>query len=95
MYGSITCPNIKRFCKNQRLLCPNWCSNNGFCTNGVCNCKEGYAGTDCSLTSCVTASYIYNTAETACIDPTTCTGAFYADKFNKVCMPCFSKCATC
>ncbi len=94
MVGTITCPNIKRFCKNQRLLCPNFCSNNGFCTNGICNCKAGMAGKDCSKTEC-SNSQIYSTDESSCIINSSCTGAFYVDIFNKVCMPCFPTCATC
>nr|BAJ94073.1 predicted protein [Hordeum vulgare subsp. vulgare] len=35
--------------KNCEIACPNECSGNGFCTDGgVCECKPGSAGLDCS-----------------------------------------------
>lgn len=33
-------------CKDP--LCPNACSDNGFCTDGHCVCEPGFAGKDCS-----------------------------------------------
>jgi len=32
-----------------RALCPNLCSGNGQCEDGVCNCDEGFTENDCSL----------------------------------------------
>ncbi len=46
--GSLICPDYIKFCSNSRKLCPNWCNQNGFCTRGVCNCKLGFSGADCS-----------------------------------------------
>ena len=36
--GSLECPIFSDFCTNSRKICPNWCSQHGFCTRGVCNC---------------------------------------------------------
>ena len=36
--GYLECPVFESFCTQSRKLCPNWCSQNGFCTRGVCNC---------------------------------------------------------
>ncbi|XP_035829885.1 uncharacterized protein LOC106014199 isoform X2 [Aplysia californica] len=30
-------------------LCPNDCSNNGVCNQGVCQCSNGYSGSNCAL----------------------------------------------
>jgi len=48
MSGTIFCPDIDRFCNSGRKLCPNWCSSKGYCTDGICNCRSGSAGLDCS-----------------------------------------------
>ena len=42
--GYLQCPSYSDFCINSRKLCLNWCSKNGFCTRGVCNCMSGYSG---------------------------------------------------
>lgn len=37
----------------RNSVCPNRCSSRGNCTeDGICNCKPGYFGVDCSLTPC-------------------------------------------
>ena len=38
MQGNVECPIFSDFCVQSRKICPNWCSGNGFCTRGVCNC---------------------------------------------------------
>jgi len=32
--------------------CPNYCSFNGICVNGFCDCSSPYSGADCSVTGC-------------------------------------------
>ena len=44
LFGQLTCPDFKDFCKNSRKLCINWCSQHGYCTGGICNCDVGYSG---------------------------------------------------
>nr|XP_022293366.1 von Willebrand factor D and EGF domain-containing protein-like [Crassostrea virginica] len=39
-------PNITTIVVN---LCPNNCSNNGLCSEGICTCSPGYGGSDCSF----------------------------------------------
>ncbi|CAK75566.1 unnamed protein product (macronuclear) [Paramecium tetraurelia] len=47
-YGTITCPDITKFCA-QLQFCPNNCSNRGVCiSNSTCRCWVGYFGNDCS-----------------------------------------------
>ncbi|EGR26888.1 leishmanolysin family protein, putative [Ichthyophthirius multifiliis] len=49
--GYIQCPeNIQEFC-NFKKFCPNYCSANGYCLKGQCNCDKGFYGSDCSLYS--------------------------------------------
>ncbi|XP_071168610.1 von Willebrand factor D and EGF domain-containing protein-like [Mytilus edulis] len=38
------------------LLCPSNCNNNGNCTSGVCICRDGYMGSDCSRQTSVPPS---------------------------------------
>ncbi|CAD8063028.1 unnamed protein product [Paramecium sonneborni] len=46
--GTITCPDITKFCAQFRS-CPNNCSNRGVCiSNNTCKCWSGYLGNDCS-----------------------------------------------
>ena len=37
-------------------LCPNWCSNHGYCTSpsdgGYCICEDGFTGADCATRMC-------------------------------------------
>lgn len=84
--GSLTCPSYKNFCWMSRKLCPNWCSQNGFCTRGVCNCLPGYAGEDCSKTICTTATHKYNPGTSACV--TSCPSSTYSNYYSFTCMPC-------
>ncbi|XP_076822090.1 tenascin-N-like [Clavelina lepadiformis] len=39
----------------KREACPNNCSSNGKCTDGLCNCKRGFDGNDCSNSRCLNA----------------------------------------
>ena len=34
---------------NETLFCKNFCSNNGYCFNGICYCIPGFKGSDCSI----------------------------------------------
>lgn len=43
------CPSdFNRFC-NYTPLCPNFCSENGFCVRGACICFPGWGNTNCSV----------------------------------------------
>lgn len=57
MTGSLTCPDFDDFCKDTRKTCENWCSQNGYCMGGVCNCLSGFYGKDCSKTFCTPGQY--------------------------------------
>jgi leishmanolysin len=46
--GNLTCPDIAQFCQWYYRACPNSCSSNGYCVNGVCQCHASYTGADCS-----------------------------------------------
>ncbi|EAR98414.2 leishmanolysin family protein (macronuclear) [Tetrahymena thermophila SB210] len=50
MNGSLKCPEkLDQFC-NYKKVCPNFCSSNGYCVNGICKCIAGFKGVDCSKT---------------------------------------------
>ena len=55
--GYLECPEFVDFCQQSRKICKNWCSQNGFCMRGVCNCLPGYYGADCSKTTCTSTQY--------------------------------------
>lgn len=38
------------------LLCPNNCTNRGYCFNGECKCGRGYSGKDCASIQCLDMS---------------------------------------
>jgi hypothetical protein len=49
-YGSIDCPDPMTFCSTVGVqYCPRNCMGRGTCVNNVCQCNEGYSGTDCAL----------------------------------------------
>ncbi|KAL4478294.1 hypothetical protein ABPG72_009530 [Tetrahymena utriculariae] len=49
--GSLKCPEkLDQFC-NYKKVCPNFCSSNGYCDNGVCKCIADFKGVDCSQTA--------------------------------------------
>lgn len=48
---------------------PNNCSNNGSCTNGICNCIKNYCGKDCSVSCSSTNIFIFS-PKTAKVQPT-------------------------
>ncbi len=50
--GKLTCPVFSDFCTNSRKTCPNFCNQNGYCADGVCNCNTGFFGSTCTITSC-------------------------------------------
>ena len=56
------------------------CLNDGFCANGICNCKEGYTGSDCSQEK--TPSSITITAVTVTKWPATASGGGGWDLFD-------------
>jgi hypothetical protein len=49
--GYVICPNPQVYCYDMPD-CPNNCSSNGICVNGVCQCYMGYNLTDCSNLMC-------------------------------------------
>ncbi len=42
----------KKILKEFNLSCLNDCSFNGYCAEGVCHCKPGFDGEDCSKSHC-------------------------------------------
>lgn len=45
----ITCPDVKKFCAQEALACPNDCNLQGRCLVGnKCFCYTGFSGDDCS-----------------------------------------------
>ena len=49
--------------KITEKTCPNDCNGNGECSNGKCECNEGFSGYDCSQagTTSSSHSFLYNT----------------------------------
>jgi len=62
--GYLTCPIYNNFCIESRKTCKNWCSQNGYCIDGVCNCYTGYSGPDCSQTICSASTYFDSSSNT-------------------------------
>ena len=88
----MACPNFNDFCTNSRKICPNWCSQNGFCTRGICNCLPGYFGADCSIASCTSTQY-FDTTTNLCVNA--CPSGTYSNVYSHSCMPCANTCSQC
>jgi len=82
MTGTLTCPDFAAFCTNTRKTCSNWCSKNGYCMGGVCNCLSGYYGTDCSKTSCTTNTF-YDSTTLTCV--AICPSGYYSNTYSRSC----------
>ena len=90
-YGTLTCPTYQDFCRNSRKICPNWCSQKGICTRGVCNCMDGAYGADCSQsTSCGVQYYDPSTNLCKSICPT----GYFINVFSGSCQICVN-CTQC
>lgn len=90
-YGTLTCPNYQDFCRISRKSCPNWCSQKGICTRGVCNCMSGAFGADCSQSSCAVGQY-WDAAGGLCTN--TCPSGYFANVFSSSCQACVN-CTQC
>ena len=82
MTGVLTCPIFSAFCTNTRKTCPSWCSQNGYCMAGVCNCLPGYYGSACSITTCSTGTY-YDSTTSTCVS--TCPSGYYQNVYSRSC----------
>lgn len=80
----------------SRKLCKNWCSQNGFCTRGICNCNPGYSGEDCSSNICSVGQY-YIATNNSCVSGASlnCPDGTYANKYDSTCLSCSSSCTKC
>jgi hypothetical protein len=92
MTGSLTCPDFAAFCSNTRKTCASWCSQNGYCMAGVCNCLPGYYGVDCSKTMCSVGAY-YDPTTSTCVS--TCPSRYYQNIYSHSCEACASTCQQC
>lgn len=90
--GYLSCPIFADFCTNSRKTCPNWCSQNGYCMRGICNCYSGYEGDDCSQTQCTSGTY-YNPLNYSCVN--TCPSGYYSNAYSLTCDLCQSPCQQC
>lgn len=88
--GVITCPSlsdIDALCKPLlSSVCPNNCSNNGYCNKGVCTCIPGFTGSDCSAVSChYSCKTCYDVFSDTCLtcDSTTVVNRIVAPSFNE------------
>lgn len=90
-YGTLTCPTYQDFCRNSRKICPNWCSQKGICTRGVCNCMDGAYGADCSQsTSC--GVHYYDPSTSSC--QPSCPTEYFINVFSGSCQICVN-CTQC
>lgn len=85
MTGSLTCPLYADFCTRARKTCENWCSRNGYCMGGVCNCLTGFYGKDCSKTICTSGQY-FNPLNNTCV--TVCPSNYYQNIYSRSCEQC-------
>lgn len=76
----------------SRKTCKNWCSKNGYCADGICNCNAGYYGSDCSISTC-TGTQSYDPTTTSCV--TSCPSGTYKNKYSSTCELCQSPCNQC
>jgi len=90
--GYVTCPNYTAFCTVSRKTCSSFCNQNGYCTNGVCNCYDGYYGKTCTQTMCSSGQYYDPTSNTC---TTNCPSGYYLNKFSVSCEACQSPCSQC
>lgn len=90
--GYLQCPKFTDFCTQSRKICSKWCSQNGYCTRGICNCLPGYYGADCSRTICTTGQYFDETTST-CVSA--CPSGTYMNKYSIACLPCHTSCQQC
>ncbi len=90
--GYLACPTFSQFCTQSRKTCPKWCSQNGFCMGGICNCITGYYGDDCSKTTC-TSGLFYNPLSGLCVS--VCPSGYYQNPYNTACEKCASSCQQC
>jgi hypothetical protein len=90
--GTLTCPNFNDFCVNSRKTCTNWCSQNGFCSDGVCNCMPTNFGSDCSITTC-TSGRFYNPVAGTC--GSGCPAGTYQNTYSHTCEYCQAPCSEC
>lgn len=90
--GYLQCPDFAQFCTNSRKTCPSWCSQNGYCMGGICNCYTGYYGDDCSKTIC-TSGLFYSSVSGTCVS--VCPSGYYQNSYNTACDKCSSTCQQC
>jgi hypothetical protein len=83
--GYLTCPVFADFCTLSRKTCNNWCNQNGFCMNGICNCYTGYFGSDCSQSSCNSTTY-YDSSTGNCV--LNCPSGTYQNIYSRSCLAC-------
>jgi hypothetical protein len=84
--GSFSCPDdFEHFCGAYQV-CPNLCSNNGYCLGGQCYCLSGYSGEDCSNGTTV----ITNPGTTCNV----CTDCSACKMYPNECYGC-GQCASC
>ncbi|EAR97554.2 leishmanolysin family protein (macronuclear) [Tetrahymena thermophila SB210] len=101
--GYIVCPdNFQIYC-GKKLFCKDGCSLNGFCLKGICVCKQGFGGLDCStklqqnqmifqkniINECPENTYL--NPNNVCMSD--CVEGYY--KSGKTCQKCSSKCSEC
>jgi hypothetical protein len=92
LYGYLTCPSFTAFCTMSRKTCPNFCNQNGYCMQGICNCYTGYSGADCLQTSCTAGQY-YNPVTSTC--GANCNPGYYTNPYSRSCELCHSPCSEC
>lgn len=90
--GSLTCPSFTEFCTVSRKTCTNWCSKNGFCADGVCNCLSTNFGSDCSISTCTAGQY-YDPIAGTC--GTSCPSGTYQNSYSHTCEFCQAPCNQC
>lgn len=64
----------------------------GTCMSGICNCKPGHFGEDCSITTCTSLEFVASTGST-CVS--SCASTEYGNTYNRLCMACHATCLAC
>ncbi|KRX04456.1 Insulin-like growth factor binding protein, N-terminal [Pseudocohnilembus persalinus] len=95
--GNVQAPDDFDFFCMYVGLCPNDCSQNGYCMKGTCHCIDGFTGSDCStVDSGITCTSPCDTCGSTATECLSCISGYYLGSNTcKVCSDWITDCNTC